>query len=99
MHIYIGTYTRSIVTWLHVPPQLLRCQYLYFCTSKASKVRTWSEGRKPDIEVVARAVNAVHEIVDGSRIGPVALQHVDVRWIGRDLFGVVIQHYQRTTAQ
>ena len=60
---------------------------------------TWSEGRKPDIEVVARAVDAVHEIVDGSWIGPVALEHVDVRWIRRDLFGIVFEHHQRTTAQ
>ena len=52
---------------------------------------TWSEGRKPDIEVVARAVDAVHEIVDGSWIGPVALEHVDVGWIRRDLFGVVLE--------
>ena len=30
------------VLWEELCMQLLRCQYLYFCTSKASKLSTWT---------------------------------------------------------
>ncbi len=50
--------------------QLLRCQYLYVCTSKASKLRTWRGSCSPLMSTRRPVMRSVH---DGFGVGSLLL--------------------------